>query len=759
MNKDEEMIYRSIPEAEMIELSENYMCLYGINVNLQRAIPFVSDGMKPVWRKILFALYKNYNKNKVKVASLQGDVLKLHPHSELGMKDIIARLAQPFSNNKPYLTPYGNCGTATVGDDAAAGRYWEVALSPFALDVLFSEFDGKVNMTWNYDETILEPIFLPAKFPIILLNGISGIGYTLSTDVYPHNLCEVADATIKLLKNPSAKIRLVPDSPTGCDIIIRDEESFIMQSSFDVDNVNYVITIKNTPYMKYLNDIDNKLREIQDSPNPIKEILSADDESDLIAGEIKYVIRCKPCNLYNVINTLFKRVPGFRFAVSARNMLVVDGFRNRKYDARQILCSWIKNRLKEKRSWFLRELVAYNKDYNMLEGKAFMLSPENLNKTIKIFRECAEDGDIIEALVEAYKDKVTTSQAHYVSELKLRRINLSEYNKTLKDIEKIKSEIEYIRGVVDDPEKIRDVIIDEIKTIKQKYGTPRKSKIINLTDQNVANIGIIQLMLDGTIMFSETENPEQTASDIIPISGDKVCLIDDKARFLWIDVNRVPHDKPLTLTSIGKTQMSKCVFGVSNENNDLVILTNQGRMKYMPISRIPSNASRKPLVQLNEDEYIVCAMELNDNSSDILIYTSDGMGKRIQTTDLNKSLSVDAAGQFILKGYDVRGMFCVNSNKPLLVYVTRLGRMRVNHSKFLTSTKKYAEPKPIIKLSQQDDLIAVFCCTNEQSVTLNHADGRVTTVHIDSLDVSTMAMEPKRPRHIPGVKVLRGTLS
>ena len=104
-------------------------------------------------------------------------------------------------------------------------------------------------------------------------------------------------------------------------------------------------------------------------------------------------------------------------------------------------------------------------------------------------------------------------------------------------------------------------------------------------------------------------------------------------------------------------------------------------------------------------------------------------------------------------------MFCINSKKPLLVYVTKLGRLRVNQSKFLTSTNKFAEPKPIIKLSAQDDLIAVFCCNKNQCVTLNHADGRVTTVNVESLDISTMAVEPTRPRHVPGVKVIRASLS
>jgi DNA gyrase/topoisomerase IV subunit A len=180
----------------------------------------------------------------------------------------------------------------------------------------------------------------------------------------------------------------------------------------------------------------------------------------------------------------------------------------------------------------------------------------------------------------------------------------------------------------------------------------------------------------------------------------------------------------------------------------------------MPISRIPSNATRKPLIPLGSDEYIVTVLEVPDKTtSDILIYTNDGLGKRIQTKDLNKVTSVDSVGQFILSGYEVSGMFCINSKKPYLVYVTRLGRIRLNHSKFLITGKKFADPKPIITLSPQDDLIAVFCVDKEQTIVLNHADTRTSTIHVDTLPISTMSIPPERPKHVPGVKVIRATLS
>lgn len=755
---------KNIVEAELFDLATDSMMLYAVNVNLDRAIPQVYDGLKPIHRRILYSIWKENRFNLVKVASAIGSVLHYSPHGEQGLGDIYGKLAQPFSNNVPLLTADGNPGTITNGNDTAAPRYWDVKISQFAKDVYFDEFDEKVNMIPNYDNSRIEPLFFPCKFPVILLNGSSGIGYTLSSDIPPYNLNELADATLKLLDNPNAKIKLVPDSPTGCDIIVKDSDTFVMQSSFEVDNRNYIITIRNTPYTKFLRAIQKTLWALQDSPNGIAEIISADDESDLINNDdVKFVIRCKPCNLYNVINRLFV-VPGFRYTISTKNMIIVDNeYRTRKFDTRQILLTWIKIRTTEKRNWFLRELVERTQKYNMLEGKAFMLNDKNLEKTIKIFRSCKTTDEIVNKLVEAYTKKdgtkqVSSSQANYIADEKLRHLTIDEYQKTVDEMNKISDEIEKIRDIVSDSENIKKAIADDIIEIKSKYGSPRKSKIINPNNTEQNSISIVQILNDGNVIFSESDSPEHLASDVIPISGKNVCLIDQYGQFLWVNTDKVQHGQPITLTSIGKCIMGKCMCVCSNMNNEILMLTNQGRVKLMAIGGIPSNLSKKTLIPLNAGEEIVSILELTETDDDVLIYTKDGMGKRVKTSEMWRT-SIHSQGQFIIKGVDnVSGMFLVNDKKPLLVYVTLLGRMRVNNAKFLVSGKKYGDIKPIIKLSPQDDLIAVYCVEKNDVIKLNHADGRVSTVNIDSLPVSTMATPPERPKHVPATKLVRAII-
>ena len=750
---------------KFIELSPyatRSMMLYGTNINLQRAIPSIVDGLKPVHRRLIYASLRNQGDNFVTVQTLSGQVLKWHPHGDIGLKDVVALLAQPFNNNIPLLTASGNCGTCASGKDSAAGRYWKVKISKFVKDVMLSEFDGKVNMKPNHDDSDVEPITFPAKFPVVLLNGSNGIGYTLSSDCLPYNLNEIADATIKLLKNPRAKVNLIPDSPTGCDIIVNSPTTFTMQSSYEIDTVNYTITFHNTPFGEYITNVDEALCAIQQSSNPIKEIITADEETakeDLSRNRVKYIIRCKPGNMYKVLNTIFKRVPGLRVTVNTCNSNVVDtNFKVRNLQPHQIILRWIANRLIEKRAYYLRELVRKTTEKNMLEGKIFMLNEKNIDTTINIFRTSHTQQETIQKLVKAYKGHISTSQANYIADEKMRNLTIDEFKRTKEKLVEVEARIEFIRSVVNDPERIKEVIADDIRTIKKDYGYPRRSKILNQSS-DVTNVSVVQIMSDGSVQFTDTENPEKLASDISTISGDEVCLIDDKGQFVWIDLSTIENNKPYTLTSIGKTNMTKCVAAVSNKDHTIIILTNKGRIKYMPVDKIPTNQTRKPIIPLNDDEVIVSILDMSNTNNDLLVYTRDGLGKRFSVSDLNLVQSVESQGQFIINDHEAAGIFSINPNKPMLLYVTRLSRLRVNHMKYLPTSNKFSSLKPIIPLSPQDDLVAVFCVDNDQTLTLNHVDGRITTVNVSSIEPSTMSIPPTKPKHVPAVKVLRATIS
>ena len=795
-------------EQEMFDMATNYMALYGVNINMARAIPFIRDGLKPITRRLLYAAYKFHGENWVKASVLKGDVGKFSPHGEQEMNEIMAKTCQTFSNNIPLLDGHGNVGNVTTGDDFAADRYYSVKLSKFSMDILFKEFDGKVNMVPSYDDTSEEPFTLPARFQVILLNGTAGIAYTLSCNIPPYNLGEIVDATIKVinfdkefrkaaylytkkhknevseylsyspnvynvmlvdpkiikelgLKKP--RIHLVPDSPTGCNIYIRDHERFTMESVYEIDNVNYTITIFNTPYLKYIDKIDSALRAIQDSDEKIPEILSAEEDSDDLEKEMRYVIRCKPCNVQNIVNKLFKRIPGFRAGLSASNITVIDStYHTRNFNPEQILGDWITQRFDDKRTWFLRELVAKTAQLNMLEGIAYMLNDKNRDRTVKVISSSKNKSAIIESLVKEYKGKVTSSQASYIGELKFYRITREEYEKTCKEIKKVGEEIDKIKKATENDDTIKDIIIDELLEIKGTHGCPRKSRIISSSmSEEAAAVGTVHILPDGNVIFAETTDLTTISSDIKPLNSELVCLLDKTGQYVWVDTREIRHNAPTALLSIANSKMYDCVTAVSNPSNCLMMLTNFGRIKSTPISSLKGKKKKVyQLATLDFNEVIVSAMEVQNNSDDLLIYTKDGLGKRIKISDI--LVSVTGNGRMINKEpiENVSGMFILKDNKPLICYVTTLGRVRVNHAKYLSTGKKYANFKPLIELSPREDLIGVFCCDDNQTITLHLDNGKEVNVSISSLGISTINTPPVRAKGLSGaIKVIRASIT
>lgn len=799
-------------EQEMYDLATNYMSLYGVNVNMARAIPFIKDGLKPIHRRILYAAYRFYRDNFVKTSVLLGDVGKFSPHGDQGLNAVVAKMAQPFANNIPLLTAKGNVGNVTTGNDFAADRYYAVKISKFAMDMIFGEFDGKVNMIPSYDGSLEEPFTLPTKFPIILLNGTSGIGYTLSSDIPPYNLIEVANATIKIieffkefkdasekycrkhknyiseylsfgpnvynvmtidpkvikelgLKRP--KIHLVPDSPTGCNIYIKDANKFLMESVYTIDNTNYTITIKNTPYLKFLDNIDAALREVQRSNNPINEIIDAGEQSDDVSKEFKYVIKCKPCNVQNVVNTLFRRVGGFRSTLSTSNMTVIDStYHTKNFTVGEILGDWIAQRFVDKRAWFLRDLVEKTTRLNMLEGVEIMLRGKNLEKTINIIKKNKRH-DVVPALVKGYNGEITSSQAAYVNELPLYRITVDEHDKTVEEIEKLNDKIKWIRKVTDNDDAVLDTIVDDLTQVKTDYPIPRKSRIISGgLDETLQPVGTACILPSGNILLSEMASPELISSDIKTLSGSIACLIDEYGSFINIDTRTAQHNAELPLQSLGndKKKLYKCVGILSNPNNYAVILTNKSRVKIMPIKSIltsKANIVPRSIAPLDTDETIVSVLEVSNLADDALVYTKDGLGKRIRLSDVVLSTTTSAIGRFLNQDINnVSGMFIIDGNKPLILYVSNLGRLRVNHAKYLVAGKKYSDLKPIIELSERDDLIAVFCCDDKQTVTLHLDNGKLLNVKIDTLGISTINTPPVKAKGLTGrTTVIRASIT
>ena len=285
-----------IKDRNMGEMCREDMIIFGANNNLMRHIPSFYDGLKPGERRILYTMFhdlKLSHKSKFKkVATIVGNTLTYHPHGEIPVFNTLVKMAQPWETMMPLVDGYGNFGSS-AGDPAAAGRYIEARLSYFAYKAYFEEFDtDTLDMVPNHTNDVFEPEYLPARYPITLVNGAFGIGYGLSCGIPPHNFKEVLEATITLLDDPSADIFLVPDIPSGAHIVDNGElrqicetgnGKLVMRGRIDLDEDNNILAIKSTPWMVSLNKVLGDILELQDQKKiiGIKDIDNQGEEGNI----------------------------------------------------------------------------------------------------------------------------------------------------------------------------------------------------------------------------------------------------------------------------------------------------------------------------------------------------------------------------------------------------------------------------------------------------------------------------------------------
>ena len=265
-------------EKNIAELCEQYDKIKGANTNLARIAPDYIDGVKVVARRLLYIMYlEDQGKQFRKVSSIVGDVTgKVHPHATTSVSSCLAGLAQWWNNNIPLIEGYGNFGSV-AGDPVGADRYIYARLSDYAYECFFSDWkEAAVDMVMSYDDKTKEPLYLPAKYPNVLLNGSLGIGYGLASNIPPFNFKEVVESCILLMANPEAPIFLIPDSPTGCDIIESNFQKicevgngvYSMRCTYEINSEDNSIRITSLPYQVPVSNITEKIADIKEKNGP-----------------------------------------------------------------------------------------------------------------------------------------------------------------------------------------------------------------------------------------------------------------------------------------------------------------------------------------------------------------------------------------------------------------------------------------------------------------------------------------------------------
>ena len=463
---------------------------YSMSVIVSRALPDVRDGLKPVHRRILYAMNESgYTPNKphMKSARTVGDVIgKYHPHGDIAVYDTMVRLAQPFSLRLPLIDGHGNFGSID-GDSAAAMRYTEARLDKPAMELLRDLDKETVDFQPNYDESLQEPTVLPSRFPNLLVNGSNGIAVGMATNIPPHNLGEAIDATCLMIDNPDCTTEDLltampgPDFPTGglimgkkgiLDAYETGHGNLTIRAKCEIEekkNGRASIVVKEIPYQVNRKRLLEKLGElVRDKKLP--EISNIHDAADRKGIDI--IIDLKSNAIPQVVlNKLFKHTQlqvGF-----GCNMLALVNGTPRVLSLKEILFYYIEHQKDVVTRRTRYELAKAEEREHILEG--YIIALDNIDEVIHIIRSSETDKEAAARLTERFG--LSEKQTNAILEMRLRRLTGLERTKIEEELAELREKITYYKQILADENLLKQVIKEELQEIKKKYNTPRRTRL------------------------------------------------------------------------------------------------------------------------------------------------------------------------------------------------------------------------------------------------------------------------------------------
>ncbi len=608
------------------EIKKSYL-EYSLSVIIGRAIPDVRDGLKPVHRRILYAMHElgnTYNRPYKKSARVVGDVIgKYHPHGDAAVYDALVRMAQDFNMRDPLVDGQGNFGSID-GDAPAAMRYTEARMSRLAGEFLADIEKNTVIFRANYDNTLFEPEVLPAKVPNILVNGSAGIAVGMATNIPPHNLGEVADALLDLLDEPHLNVLDLmkrikgPDLPTGALIYntLGIEEayrtgrgSFKIRSRGDVESSpkgHESIVITQIPYALNKANLVEKIAALVNEKK-IEGISDLRDESD--RNGIRIVIDLKKGSIADVIINKLYKLTSLETSFGINMMAVVNN-RPQLLNLKQILEYFLEHRKEVilRRTRFDLEKAEHRA--HILEGLQIAL--DNIDEVVRLIRASTTAAEAKDKLMHTFK--LSPVQAQAILDMRLQRLTNMEREKLVQEYKELLQQIEFFKSILENVAVLKGEIHKELKDLKNTFATPRKSVIL---EQDPDSIDILDLV------------PDQ---DVVVTLSRRGYI---KRTLLEYYHQQKRGGKGIAGANVGDKDFISTLFTTSN-HQDIYLFSNLGKAYRLKAYEIPegSRTARgvhiKNLLPLGPDEYIATALaERNFHHLDhFLMVTRKGMVKR-----------------------------------------------------------------------------------------------------------------------------------
>ncbi|MGI6192218.1 MAG: DNA gyrase/topoisomerase IV subunit A [Christensenellales bacterium] len=651
----------------MEDVMHNSMLPYAEYVILDRAIPRVEDGLKPVQRRILYTMMElslTPDKPHRKSARIVGDCLgKYHPHGDTSVYDAMVRMAQPFNMSATLVDGHGNFGSMD-GDPAAAMRYTEARMTPLALELLRDIDKDTVEFSLNFDDTLKEPDVLPGRFPNLLVNGASGIAVGLATNIPPHNLGEAIDATVAMLNKPDITVKELmaympgPDFPTGGLLLDTDEIAaayetgrgrLVLRAKTHIEpqkNGKSLIVVTELPFQVNKAAAQEKILKLSESKKTLfAGIADIREESDREGTRVVIEVK-KDADPEKILNYLYKYSDlQVNFGV---NMVAIAEGKPKLMGLKEVLSHYIAHQKDVVTRRTRHDLEAAERRAHILEG--LIIAVDNVDEVIRMIRASETPAEARDALMKRFA--LTQIQAQAILDMRLARLTSLQIIELRAEYDEILKLIAELKSILENPGKLIAVIRRELLEIKKKYAVPRRTSLINGNPEITVDESELKVVSDVTVyatasgikrvaakLFAQkgTQEEGRTFFAIDTRTDKRVQFFTNRGTMYSIDAEDIPEPKGKQLGSMpaalfaGWNDDERIVaafsFDAYPEEQSLLFFTKQGMAKRASLAEFETRNKKYAAIGLKDGDEVISVVSDNGLPT-VLMITTLGMSIR-----------------------------------------------------------------------------------------------------------------------------------
>ena len=772
-----------IVQNNIVEEIEQSFIDYSMSVIVSRAIPDLRDGLKPVHRRILYSMFESGylpSAQYKKCARVVGDVMgKYHPHGDSSIYEALVRMAQDFSYRYMLIDGHGNFGNMD-GDGAAAYRYTESRLSKISLELLRDINKNTVNFVPNFDESLEEPEVLPSRYPNILVNGTMGIAVGMATNIPPHNLGEVIDGCVAYIDNPDIDTDGLmqyikgPDFPTGAVILGnsgikkayetgKGTITIRCKAEIEEEGSRHRIVITEIPYGLNTLELKKRIGELV-RDKIIEGIADYHEETNLENG-IKIVITLKKeANGSVVLNNLYKHTQlQTSFGI---NLLMIDNGTPRTLGLKDIISKYVdfQREVIIRRCQF--ELDKAEKRVHILEG--YKIALDNIDEVIKIIKESKADSEAKEKLMSKFG--FTEIQTDNILELKLRRLTGLEREKIEEELNALHKEIDRLRGILADNNKVLAIIKEEMLDIKSRFGDDRRTKIDMtaidyIEDESLIPVEDVLVVLThngyikrttsdtfkaqnrgGVGIKGMTTNDEDFVEQMINISThDSTLFFTNKGKVYRIKGYEIPEfgrqSKGIPIINLLPIEKEEKVNAVININSDnaskyLLFATKQGIVKKTLLTEFVNIRNNgKICITLRDDDELI-DVKMTDGNSFVLLGSNAGRMVKFNENEI-RVMGRTASG---VRGINLENGTCICceivNDDDLILLVTEKGYGKQTYVRDFRQTKRGSKGVKALNITEKNgNLVAVKIVKPDKELIIMTDSGMTMRMPLDQISV------------------------